>query len=406
MGVLLFLAFISSHVILLTDCLDNGLALTPPMGWLTWERFRCNIDCKDDPENCISEHLIKVMVNRLVADGYLAAGYQYITVDDCWLEVDRDKNGKLQPDNERFPSGMKALAEYVHSRGLRFGIYEDFGVKTCAGYPGSEFHMMMDAQTFADWGVDLLKFDGCNSDYNDDKYGYPAMAFFLKKAGRPIVYSCEWPLQYKIHHATANYTAVSEACNLWRNYDDVGDSWDSIRNIIAYYGEDKGNFSKAAKPGAWNDPDMLVIGNYGLSPTQERAQMAMWAIFAAPLIMSVDLRNIRQDSKDLLLNKRVIAVNQDKLGIAGQRIIQDKNLQVWVRPLSQEGAAVVYLNLNNGGGPSKVAYSLAKLGLIHDKGYNITETFEGKYLGQYKPSDYFSCLVDPSGVYMITATAL
>lgn len=402
-----FILSFSCHVFIPSGCLDNGLALTPPMGWLTWERFRCNTDCENDPENCISEHLIKVMADRLAEDGFLDAGYKYITVDDCWPEHQRDGKGRLQPDHQRFPNGIKALTAYVHSRGLKFGIYEDFGVKTCAGYPGSEFYMQTDAQTFADWGVDLLKFDGCNSDYKDDKYGYPAMTKFLNLTGRPIVYSCEWPLQNKIHHTKADYKAVSETCNFWRNYDDVADSWDSIRNIIEFYGEDVGNFSSAAKPGAWNDPDMLVIGNYGLSPTQERTQMAMWAMFAAPLIMSVDLRNIRQSSKDILINPRVIAINQDKLGIAGRRIMKDKNIEVWMRPLSPpSSAAIIFLNLNEGGYPIKVIHILYKLGLTSENGYTITETFKGTDLGKYKPMDIFSCIVDPTGVYMITARKL
>lgn len=390
-----------------TGCLDNGLALTPPMGWLTWERFRCNTDCKSDPENCISEHLILTMAKRMAEDGYLAAGYEYISVDDCWPEYKRDTGGKLQPDHERFPTGIKNLTDKLHSLGLKFGIYEDFGTKTCAGYPGSEFYLQTDAQTFADWGVDLLKFDGCNSNFKDDPYGYPAMGMYLNKTGRPIVYSCEWPLQNRIHHTKPDYKPVRETCNFWRNYDDINDSWDSIKNAIQFYGADYGNFSGMAGPGAWNDPDMLVIGNYGLSHTQERTQMAMWAIFAAPLIMSVDLRTIPQPAKDILLNKRVIAVNQDKLGIAGRRVVKDKNLEVWARPIVPKGSkAIVFLNLNEGGGPTKMVTSLLQLGLDNKKGYRFTETFDGTDLDVYYPLDVFVCFVDPTGVYMVTAIAL
>lgn len=387
---------------------NNGLALTPPMGWLTWERFRCQTDCKNYPETCISENLIKAMTQRLIDDGYLAAGYQYITIDDCWPEPERDKDGKLQPDHKRFPGGIKALADHVHSLGLKFGIYEDFGVKTCAGYPGSEFYMQTDAQTFADWGVDLLKFDGCNSDYHDSPYGYPAMGMFLNKTGRPIVYSCEWPLYDKAHGAPSNYTAISETCNFWRNFDDIQDSWDSLKGVIQYYIANSDNFTQAAKPGAWNDPDMLDIGNFGLSLEQERTQMAMWAIFAAPLIMSTDLRTIRPESKDILLNKRVIAVNQDKLGIQGHlQYIEKDYLFAWVRPISPPGsAAVVFSSFANGGGPYRWTVPLSKLDLTNEKGYSITETFNGTYLGVFKPTYNFTCYINPTGVYMITAVPL
>lgn len=404
----LLLLGVLCSVCVLTDGLNNGLALTPPMGWLTWERFRCNTNCAKDPDNCISEWLIKAMADRLVEDGYAAAGYKYITIDDCWPEPERDKDGRLQPDHKRFPSGIKALADYVHSKGLKFGIYEDFGVKTCAGYPGSEFYMQTDANTFAEWGVDLLKFDGCNSDYYDSPYGYPAMEMYLNKTGRPIVYSCEWPLYDRAAKKPSNYTAISETCNFWRNFDDIQDSWDSLKGVIGYYMLNLDNFTEASKPGAWNDPDMLDIGNYGLSHEQERLQMAMWAIFAAPLIMSVDLRTIHPRSKEILLNKRVIAVNQDKLGIQGHLQYTESNyLFVWVRPILPRGsAAVVFSSFAEGGGPTKMTVPFTKLGLTNENGYNVTETFDGKYLGEYKSTANFTCFVNPTGVFMITAIPL
>lgn len=409
MSKLILLLGLTWQAFLLADALNNGVAPTPPMGWLTWERFRCDTDCKNDPENCISEHLIKVMADHLVNDGYLAAGYEYITIDDCWLAKERDINGTLQPDPERFPSGIKALADYVHAKGLKFGIYEDFGVKTCAGYPGSEFYMQTDAQTFAEWGVDLLKFDGCNSDYKDAIFGYPAMAMYLKmagdKTGRPILYGCEWPMYDYAHRVKSNYTAISETCNFWRNYIDISDSWDSVRTIIQYYGANPQNFSDEVRPGSWNDPDQLIIGDYSLSYDQQKTQMAMWTMFAAPLIMSVDLRTMPIESKAILLNKRMIAVSQDKLVRAGQlKFKEGSSLYTWVRPISPLGsAAIVFLNLADGGGPSKMNTTLFKLGLTNESGYDLTEVFDGINYGIYKPMDSFAFFVNPSGVFMITA---
>ncbi|XP_022236557.1 alpha-N-acetylgalactosaminidase-like, partial [Limulus polyphemus] len=187
-GVIVFIIIIS------TACsLDNGLALTPPMGWLSWERFMCNVDCDHDPENCISERLYKDMADRIAHDGFKELGYEYINIDDCWMAKLRNAEGQLVADPKRFPSGIKALADYVHSKGLKLGIYQDCGILTCAGYPGSAFHFEIDAQTFADWGVDMLKLDGCYALPMLMDSIYPRMTKALNKTERPIVFSCEWP---------------------------------------------------------------------------------------------------------------------------------------------------------------------------------------------------------------------
>ncbi|XP_064638096.1 alpha-N-acetylgalactosaminidase-like isoform X1 [Lineus longissimus] len=384
--------------------LDNGLALTPPMGWLTWERFRCNTDCKNDPNNCISERLIKEMALHMKNNGYLAAGYEYITIDDCWPALERDpKTAKLVPDPERFPNGMKHLADYVHSLGMKFGIYEDFGTKTCGGYPGSEFYMQLDANTFAEWGVDLLKFDGCYSDPKQMDEGYAVMQFFLNQTGRPMVYSCEWPLYQQGSGMKPDYKSIAKYCNMWRNYGDIQDSWDSIESIIEYYGKNPANFSSYAGPGHFNDPDMLIVGDYGLSLTQQQSQMAMWAMMAAPLVMSVDLRAIPAESVAILQNKRVIAVNQDKLGVQGTRIQVSGNIQLWRKPIQPTGSfAFVILNKGTDGVPHLASYKVGTLVGNTLYKYNITETFSGKKLGTFTTSDSFQAYVYPTGSYMFT----
>jgi hypothetical protein len=386
--------------------LNNGLIRTPPMGWLHWERFRCNVDCQNDPENCISEKLFMKMADLVASEGYKDAGYEYITMDDCWLAKDRDARGRLQPDPVRFPSGIRALADYIHSKGLKFGIYEDIGTKTCAGFPGSLYYLQLDAQTFADWHVDYLKFDGCN--FNPVHYGdgYPPMAFFLNMTGRPIALSCEYALYQRGSGIKPDYNAQASACNLARNFDDIDDTWDSVKSVIQFYGADVGNFSLVASPGFFNDPDELVIGNFGLSYDQERVQMAIWSIVAGPLLMSVDLRTIRPDSKALLLNRGAIAINQDPLGIQGRRIFKKGDIEVWRKPITpSDSFAFAILNFGIAT-PSSVTVSFADIGLNSAGGYNVTEVFDNKYIGVFKSSQQLTVSVNPSGVFFAKAVAI
>ena len=217
--------------------LDNGLALTPPMGWLSWERYMCNTDCKNHPNSCISENLYMAMADELVSGGYKDVGYNYVNIDDCWQNRSRDANGALQPDSERFPHGIKWLADYMHERGLRLGIYTDYGSATCEGYPGTDWaHQEIDAQTFADWGVDSVKVDGCNSNSSTMNAAYPRFGEFLNKTGRPMLYSCSWPDYLNDH---VNFSYVGEKCNLWRMYRDIYSQWPIIEQIIEFYGDPK-----------------------------------------------------------------------------------------------------------------------------------------------------------------------
>uniref|UniRef100_T1J4Q7 Alpha-galactosidase n=1 Tax=Strigamia maritima TaxID=126957 RepID=T1J4Q7_STRMM len=359
----MLLLFFFGLAIQTSIALDNGLALTPPMGWLSWERFRCNTDCANDPENCISERLYMDMADRIAQDGYKELGYEYVIIDDCWLEMERDAQGKLQADKTRFPHGIKSLADYVHSKGLKFGIYEDYGTKTCAGYPGIIGHIEQDAKTFAEWEVDYVKLDGCNADPKTMDTGYPEMGKHMNATGRPMVYSCSWPDYQRAEGMKPNYTLIAEHCNLWRNFDDIDDSWTSVKSIIDYYSTNQDVLSPAAAPGQWNDPDMLIIGNFGLSFDQAKAQMAIWSIMASPLIMSVDLRSIKDEFKSILQNKQVIAVNQDTLGIQGKLVLKKQNIDVWTKPINptvhgSHSYAVVFLNHGTDGMPFKITTTL------------------------------------------------
>jgi len=389
--------------------LDNGLALTPPMGWMSWQRFGCNIDCKNDPKNCISEQLYKDMADHMAADGYKEAGYEYVNIDDCWASKERDpKTFRLVPDPERFPSGMKALADYIHGKGLKIGTYGDMGFVTCGGYPGSKFTMELDAQTFADWGIDSFKMDGCASRTQDFDIAYPIMEMWLNKTGRPIMFSCSWPAYMTEHKEHIDYPKIAKFCNIWRNYADISDSWGAVQGIINFYGTDDQNFSDVSGPGNFNDPDMIIAGSRGLSPSQEQVQMAMWAMFAAPLFLSADLRDVNNQSRALMLHKGIIAINQDPLGKMGKRVFwpqgggkPEGDTQVWVKPILPTGSyAIAVFNKASNHDGSTVQFKLADLG-INPQGKKLlmTEIFEGKAAGVYDASSTFSVYVDVSSVY-------
>ncbi|XP_066175899.1 alpha-N-acetylgalactosaminidase isoform X2 [Sylvia atricapilla] len=381
--------------------LENGLARTPPMGWMSWERFRCNVDCQADPRNCISEQLFFEMADRLAEDGWRELGYEYVNIDDCWSAKQRDAAGQLVPDPKRFPSGIKALADYVHARGLKLGIYGDLGTFTCGGYPGTMLeHVKQDAQTFAAWGVDMLKLDGCYSSAEEQAKGYPEMARALNATGRPIVYSCSWPAYQGGLPPKVNYTILAEICNLWRNYDDIQDSWDSVLSIVDWFFTNQDVLQPAAGPGHWNDPDMLIIGNFGLSHEQSRSQMALWTVMAAPLLMSTDLRTISPGAKEILQNRLIIQINQDPLGIQGRRIVKEKShIEVFVRPLSQAASALVFFSRRTDM-PFRYTTSLAKLHFPQDAVYEVQDVYVGKMIGALKTADNFSVIINPSGVVM------
>jgi len=328
-----------------TSTLDNGLSLTPPMGWMDWERFRCNIDCKNDPNNCIGEKLFKDMADRLVMDGYLDAGYQYVDIDDCWMSKTRNAQGVLVANPDAFPSGLKALGDYLHSRGLLFGMYEDIGTHTCGGYPGSQDYFTLDAQTFASWGVDALKLDGCYYTAANYQMGYTNFSLALNATGRRIMYSCSWPAYIPDAQKALYYPYMAKICNIWRNWDDIDDTYKSMASIANYWGDHSAVLSAVAKPGSFNDADQLIIGNTGLNENESRTQMAIWAIIASPLLMSNDLRNIPDWARAILINKEVIAVNQDILGRQGGRVSGGAGqAQVWTRQLHDSSYAAVLWN--------------------------------------------------------------
>lgn len=315
------------------------LAMTPPMGWNSWNTFACKIN----------EKLIRDMADTIVSSGMKDAGYKFVNIDDCW-QGKRDEQGVIQEDKERFPSGMKALADYVHSKGLKLGIYSDAGWKTCAGYPGSRGYEFQDAKQYAAWGIDYLKYDWCNTDGLKAEGAYQTMREALHKAGRPIVFSiCEWG-------DNKPWTWAKDVGHLWRTTGDIYPCWDcehdhgtwSSWGILKILDMQDG-LRKYAGPGYWNDPDMMEVGN-GMSEAEDRSHYAMWAMLAAPLVAGNDLRNMNEHTKALLTNKDIIAIDQDRLGIQGFNYLKgnDKaakeNLQIWFKPLENGDWAMAVLN--------------------------------------------------------------
>lgn len=312
----------------------NGLAQTPPMGWNSWNKFAGNI----------SERVIRETADAMASSGMREAGYQYVVIDDLWA-IGRDKSGTLIADPKLFPNGIKKLADYVHSKGLKFGIYSDAGEQTCGGRPGSRGHEYQDANTFAAWGVDYLKYDWCNTGTQEASSSYLTMAKALRSTGRPIVFSlCEWG-------NASPWLWGRNVGNLWRTTGDIFDKWEGTRpngdgksfgvlNIL----DQQAGLEGFAGPGHWNDPDMLEVGNGGMSDSEYRAHFSLWAMLAAPLITGNDLTAMSDATKTILLNKEVIAVDQDPLGVQASRVYKDGDAEIWARPLANGGRAVLFLN--------------------------------------------------------------
>ena len=315
----------------------ENVALTPPMGWNSWNTFEVNIN----------EDLVKKTADIIVSSGLKDAGYEYIVLDDGWMVKDhRDKNGDLVPDPVKFPHGMKALIDYVHSKGLKFGLYNCAGTQTCAGYPGTRGYEYQDARFYANLGIDFLKYDWCNTNGINATEAYTTMSKALKAAGKPIVFSiCEWGDNQPWDWATP-------VGNLWRISGDIYPCFD------CEYKHEEGNWSswgvlrilemrkdirKFSGPDHWNDFDMMEVGN-GMTNTEDKSHFTLWSMMASPLFAGNDLRIMKPETLNILTNKEIIAINQDALGIQGFKYQSENGVDVWVKPLFDENWAVVFLN--------------------------------------------------------------
>ena len=383
--------------ILLAVCLSAqekpsaNLALTPPMGWNSWNKFGCNV----------SADLIKGMADAMVKSGMKDAGYQYVVIDDCW-QVERDHDANIVPDPQRFPGGIKPLADYVHSLGLKFGIYSDAGSKTCAGRPGGLGHEYQDAIKYASWGVDYLKYDWCHTSIQDAKAAYANIRSALDAAGRPIVLSiCEWG-----SHQPWLWGAEVGG-NLWRTTGDIQDRWSGKKEwrpgdccswgVVDIVDAENAIYSYAG-PGHWNDPDMLEVGNGGMTTTEYQSHFSLWALLAAPLIAGNDLRDMKPEIHDILTNKEVIAVNQDLLGRQGRRVWKNGDLEVWSKPLAGGTRGVILFNRT--ASEQEITANWTDLDYPEKLAATVRDLWQKKDLGKF--TGKFSASVPSHGVVMVT----
>ena len=361
--------------------LDDGMARTPPMGWNSWNHFGCDID----------ERLIQRMADAMVANGMRDVGYQYVIVDDCW-QAGRDAQGAIIPDTRRCPSGMAALAEYLHARGLKFGLYTDAGTKTCMGRPGSLGHERQDATTYAAWGVDYVKVDWCASAGLDAPTQYAHFRDALAAPGRSIVLSiCTWGEQNP-------WDWGRDAGHLWRTTSDIADRWPSVLRII----RENAVRAYAAGLGGWNDPDMLEVGNGGMTDAEYRTHFSLWSMMAAPLIAGNNLARMSEATRAILLNREVIAVDQDPRGTPALIVRDDGGPQVWSRPLADPNDHAVAL-FNPTDAPATIAVHWNEIGLPPGSAA-VRDLWAHADRGV--TADEFTAIVEPHGTVMLKITAL
>jgi alpha-galactosidase len=366
----------------LHDVRDNGLARTPPMGWNSWNLFAGRIDDKT----------VREMADAMISSGMKKAGYVYINIDDTW-EGQRDAQGNITT-NTKFPN-MKALADYVHSKGLKIGLYSSPGPKTCANYEGSYGHEEQDAKTWAAWGFDYIKYDWCSAGRiyknEDEQAAYQKMGDALLKTGRPIVYSlCQYGA------ADVWKWGAKVGGNLWRTTGDISDNWRSMENI----GFKQVDISPFTRVGHWNDPDMLEIGNGHMTGDEYRVHMSLWSLLAAPLLAGNDLRNMTDETKSILMNAEVIAIDQDAAAKPVKRISQEGKSEVWVRELKDRSVAVALFNRDDKA--ADIGVSLASLNLAGKK-------FAARDLWKHQPvtvsGERYSASVPAHGVVLLKVSA-
>lgn len=357
----------------------DGLAPTPPMGWNSWNTFETNIN----------EQLVKDIADAFVDLGLKDAGYEYIVLDDGWMMRERDEDGNLVADPEKFPSGMKALADYIHERGLKFGLYNCAGATTCAGYPGSRGHEYQDARTYASWDVDYLKYDWCDTAGLNSQGAYTTMRDALHKAGREVVFSiCEWG-------DTQSWEWGKDVGHLWRISGDIYNCWDCAYDHGGWFSwgvwkivNMREGIRKFNGPDGWNDFDMMEVGNLA-TEAENRSHFAMWCILATPLIMGNDLRIATEETVEILTNAGAIAVNQDALGIQGYRHSNDGDFEIWAKPLAGGDWAMAFVNMADGERElafdwktEAIADALTGLSLQTEAGsYAVKDLFGKKDLG-------------------------
>lgn len=371
------------------------------MGWNSWNTF--------GPE--INEEVVRETADAMLTEGLKDAGYQYVVIDDFWEADERDSQDRLQAHPERFPSGIKALADYVHGHGLKFGIYSCAGTHTCGGRPASYGYEEIDAQTFADWGVDFLKYDYCFKPLEvDGRTLYRRMGQALRATGRDILFSaCEWG-----QNEPWLWAAQEAGCHMWRTTGDITDNWESMIKIGF---EKQAGLEKYAGPNRWNDPDMMIVGmrgkgnvaQGGCTDSEYRVHFTQWCLLCAPLMLGCDVRSMDEATKSILLHKGLIAVNQDPLGAQGRRLTGDWNswesaqFQVWAKPMSDGSVVFALYNLRDGD-PRLLTAPWEAVGIHDRRPCRVQELWTGEDLGVH--TRYAGVVVPGHDVRVLRVTPL
>eukprot|EP01018_Ginkgo_biloba_P022381 Gb_21988 [translate_table: standard] len=369
------------------NLLDNGLGISPPMGWNSWNHFGCQID----------EKTIRETADALISTGLAGIGYVYVNIDDCWAEQNRDAQGNLVARASTFTSGIKALADYVHGQGLKLGIYSDAGFYTCSNtMPGSLGHEEQDANTFASWvirfqywlqpdlaGIDYLKYDNCNTDGSPPEQRYPKMGNALLNTGRPIFFSlCEWGVDDPALWAP-------NVGNSWRTTEDIRDSWESMTSRADLNNQ----WAQYAGYGGWNDPDMLEVGNGNMTTAEYRSHFSIWALMKSPLLIGCDIRSASKETLEILGNTEVIDVNQDSLGVQGKKVSKQGDLEVWAGPLTKNRWALVLWNRANE--TNTITAKWEDIGIPSNGSYVVRDVWLHLYVFLPKVQGNLTATVDP-----------
>jgi alpha-galactosidase len=380
----------------------EGLAPKPPMGWNSWNTFQTNISAK----------LVQETADNMVNSGMKDAGYTYIVLDDGWMAKERNKNGDLVPDPQKFPNGLKPVIDYVHSKGLKFGLYNCAGTQTCAGYPGSRGYEYQDARLYASLEVDYLKYDWCNTEGITAKEAYTTMSKAVKIAGRPVVFSlCEWGTYQPWEWA-------KDIGHLWRISGDIYNCFDCVFDHgtwkswgVTYIIDMRKNIRQYAGPDHWNDPDMMEVG-HGMSVGEDRAHFSMWCMLAAPLIAGNDLREMSKETKEILTHKEAIAIDQDSLGIQGYLYQQKDSVDTWIKPLANNEIAICFMNRSKK--PIGINYDFNRHPIIDTfsntainfttTAYSIRDVWMKKEIGDTKK--IWAGTVQPHDVILLRLSAL
>mmetsp|Transcript_117365 Transcript_117365/g.374018 ORF Transcript_117365/g.374018 Transcript_117365/m.374018 type:complete len:441 (-) Transcript_117365:88-1410(-) len=413
---------------------DDGLRL-PPMGWMSWERYGCQRDCVNHPDTCISAKLFETQAELLVSKGFLAKGYNRVDIDDCYMDRRDPKTNDLRADEARFPGGIPALSEKIHFCGLKFGIYNDIGPGTCASDTGlnvsagpdevADAQLQRDVEMFAhEWKVDSLKVDGCGP-RGPMNVTYPKLGDMLNRTGRQILFSCSWPV-YGALGAPCNGDLSSEACfpsreiakscSTWRVFKDIMDVYNlpghaGLLQIIDFYARNNETLAAVSGPGQYNDYDMLLAGNAGLSVAEAKIQMGMWSMWSAPLMISNDLRTIAPEFIDVLLNDEVIAIDQDPLSASAKGTILVNNsdvmsaqISVWHKPLADGSRAVALLNTGVFDASTyNLTITASMVGLQQGSSFSARSLWERRELGEFRGSAQF--WLEPISILMLKVTA-